>query len=589
MIGNDINLKGTPGFKGERGYSAFEIAKQHGWTGTEEDWLAQLGTSSHFEECSDIYTATDGQTVFTLPDCYTSNSFVDVYVNGSRKNSDEYSVDFTNKTITLTSGTATGDKIEVITLTMSTNNLPIVQSSSSATTQNVLSAKTIVDDLYKNYIVDEITVNKYHHESSNTDYYIAHIPHTDKAGNIIKIKRGFAKDATGSSLKANETVRSFANRHKATLCINASAFNPTTLSPIGLIIHDGEIINNSGGTTVNNAVLGIKEDNTLIPYAYDVQSSVVMAAGCKETIVAFNHLLINGVRQSINIPSDYRYQWNILAQNTTTKDFYLFVCDGKNNNGMTIPEALDVIESLGCDYAYRLDQGGSTSLIYKGEMINVKTDSDGYKEREVGDFLYFSKDMNTQDEEEISYIYKRIGDIKEKLRNLELDLYNKNEINGRTLFINEKDNQGASVVAKKDGASRCSVVLDHPSYPLSFTIFDYINNRTSFRVEPDGYMTTSIGKYGFFPKYIPASTNINELSTTTIVYCQPDVKDSPYIDKPAFIINLAIGTGTSNICQIAIPMSSALEGSLTVKIRNKTSVNGIWTWSDWYPLALGGN
>lgn len=37
MIGNDINLKGKPAFKGERGYSAFEIAKQNVRVGTKDN------------------------------------------------------------------------------------------------------------------------------------------------------------------------------------------------------------------------------------------------------------------------------------------------------------------------------------------------------------------------------------------------------------------------------------------------------------------------------------------------------------------------------------------------------------------------
>lgn len=42
LVGNSSNNKaiGTLGFKGERGYSAYEIAVQHGYIGTEDEWLA---------------------------------------------------------------------------------------------------------------------------------------------------------------------------------------------------------------------------------------------------------------------------------------------------------------------------------------------------------------------------------------------------------------------------------------------------------------------------------------------------------------------------------------------------------------------
>lgn len=44
LIGQDTNLKGSLGYKGERGCSAYEIALQNGFSGTEEEWLETLGT-----------------------------------------------------------------------------------------------------------------------------------------------------------------------------------------------------------------------------------------------------------------------------------------------------------------------------------------------------------------------------------------------------------------------------------------------------------------------------------------------------------------------------------------------------------------
>ena len=586
-------MTGNLGWKGEKGYSAYEIAVKNGFLGSEKDWLSMLGTSSHFDRDIKLYETGEANTgEFVLPDSYTSNSFIDVYVEGERLASNEYALDIENKKIILAhSLSVVGTRVEVVVYTMSTNSLPIIENPAVATEGNVLSAKTIVDDLYNNYIIDEITVKKHHHESSNTDFYLAYIPHKDKDGNIIKLKRGFANDVESSNVKADETVRSFANRHKATLCFNAGVFNPTELTPVGVIVHNGTLMSNQGNPTVNNEVLGIKDDNTLIPYKYDVDSTTIISSGCKESVVAFNHLLINGVRQTINIEDDYRYQWNILAQNTTTKDFYLFVCDGKGINGtegMTIPEALDIIEELGCDYAFRLDQGGSTSLIYKGEMINVKSDDNGYTEREVGDFIYFAKETKTDDGNELAYIYKKIGDLKEAIRDLELDLFNKKEFNSDRVTLTPTSSQSASIIVNKDGTDRCSIVLDHPSQPLSFGIWDYVNGRTSFRAGSDGYITTPLGQYGFFPKYIPLNNDIDSLNTTTIVYCQNTAKNSPYTDKHSFIFNFAMGTGTTNMCQMAIPMSSALEGNLTVKVRNRVEVNGTWTWGDWYKLTAGG-
>ena len=159
-------LRGVLGFKGERGYSAYEIAKQAGFIGSEQDWLATLGTSSHFNEQSAIYTSTAGQTSFNLPESYTSNSFIDVYVNGLRLNSGEYTINTSTKKINLVGVTLTANQtVEIVVLTMATNALPIVETiNSQATNETAAGAKAVYNyvqtELNKvgDEISDEITI-----------------------------------------------------------------------------------------------------------------------------------------------------------------------------------------------------------------------------------------------------------------------------------------------------------------------------------------------------------------------------------------------------------------------------------------------
>lgn len=55
---------------------------------------------------------------------------------------------------------------------------------------------------------------------------------------------------------------------------------------------------------------------------------------------------------------------------------------------MTYEELQQVFLDLGCQYAYHLDGGGSTTLVFKGRVLNMLTDSGG-KERPCADILYF--------------------------------------------------------------------------------------------------------------------------------------------------------------------------------------------------------
>lgn len=53
---------------------------------------------------------------------------------------------------------------------------------------------------------------------------------------------------------------------------------------------------------------------------------------------------------------------------------------------MTYEELQEVFLDLGCEYAYNLDGGGSSTLVFKGRVLNSLTDG---QERPCADILYF--------------------------------------------------------------------------------------------------------------------------------------------------------------------------------------------------------
>ena len=115
-------LRGQLGFKGERGYSAYEIAVQNGFVGDEKSWVAQLGTSAYFLKDSKVFVATEGQTSFNLPESYTNNSCVDVYVEGFRLPSNKYTVDNSTLTVNLVEGLDKDSEVEVVVLRMTSSD-----------------------------------------------------------------------------------------------------------------------------------------------------------------------------------------------------------------------------------------------------------------------------------------------------------------------------------------------------------------------------------------------------------------------------------------------------------------------------------
>ena len=52
-------LKGKLGFKGERGYSAYEIAVQHGYEGTEEQWVEDFINAENYYDKTETYSKSE--------------------------------------------------------------------------------------------------------------------------------------------------------------------------------------------------------------------------------------------------------------------------------------------------------------------------------------------------------------------------------------------------------------------------------------------------------------------------------------------------------------------------------------------------
>lgn len=143
-------LKGVLGFKGERGYSAYEIAVKEGFKGTEHDWLATIGQTSVFDTNRTLYTTTTAnESIFDLPSAYLGSdySFISVFINGISLSQNAYTVNDETKKVTLTNPLEKiGTEVEIVCSTISTNALPIVETiDSESTNETTPGTKAVYD------------------------------------------------------------------------------------------------------------------------------------------------------------------------------------------------------------------------------------------------------------------------------------------------------------------------------------------------------------------------------------------------------------------------------------------------------------
>jgi len=142
------------GFKGERGYSAYEVAVQNGFVGSVQSWLAQLGTSSVYEQKSVTkQTTVENQKEMELPSEYISGAILMVYKDGLKLSETEYSIDENSGKIVFKKPIAeVGTSVEMCVTTMNTTDLPIVTEVNSASTNEtapssrcVYNIKTVIE------------------------------------------------------------------------------------------------------------------------------------------------------------------------------------------------------------------------------------------------------------------------------------------------------------------------------------------------------------------------------------------------------------------------------------------------------------
>ena len=149
-------LRGVLGFKGERGYSAYEIAVQNGFIGSEKQWLATIGTANNFTGNEEVYiTAQDNENTFDLPTEYTSNSVVDVYLDGVRLSKTMYTINADTRKVVLNNPVVKGTAVEIEVLTVMTSETSISDELNENSTNDTTAGSKAVYD-FVNEKVEEV-------------------------------------------------------------------------------------------------------------------------------------------------------------------------------------------------------------------------------------------------------------------------------------------------------------------------------------------------------------------------------------------------------------------------------------------------
>lgn len=170
-------------------------------------------------------------------------------------------------------------------------------------------------------------------------------------------------------------VADIAKRYDAIGGVNGGEFvdgeTTYTAMPIGLVMKDGEILNDNGGTS---HVTGITFDNKLV--LGNMNAAKAKELNIRDCVSISNHigpfLIVNGEAQDIVGIAGGTNPRTAIGQTADGKILLLAV-DGRQPNsiGATFSDLQDIMAQYGAVNTSTMDGGTSTQMYYDGEVINV--------------------------------------------------------------------------------------------------------------------------------------------------------------------------------------------------------------------------
>lgn len=236
----------------------------------------------------------------------------------------------------------------------------------------------------------QIQIDQWHYEYKNHDlrFFIVNL----HLANPAQMQTAFAGEAY--SKRNVEAPSDIAARHGAVLAINGDYYNYK--DDYGMIIRNGTLYRSASSTRDH---LLVYADGTFkgLPAADYVKGAgeQYVADGVVQSFAFGPLLVMDG--QATTMPEKYIVSTKDHIREPRTaigmvnpNHYVIIVADGRRNGwsekGMTLQELQQVFIEQGCQIAYNLDGGGSTSLVVNGERLNR---SSGSRERDVSDIVYF--------------------------------------------------------------------------------------------------------------------------------------------------------------------------------------------------------
>ena len=262
---------------------------------------------------------------------------------------------------------------------------------SAAASGNAAASEPVVTDATYQSDTASITISKVVTGSgaSQVTYYVADVELTDATA----LRGGFAQNKFGRNII--EDPSDIAASYNAVFAINGDYYGYRTS---GIVIRNGVLYRDEGARTG----LAVYADGTMRVYDERTTSGAdLLAAGVWNTLSFGPALLVDGalvagidnveVDTNIGNHSIQGYQPRTGIGLIDENHFVFVVVDGRStgySRGVTMTEFAGIFKSLGASVAYNLDGGGSSTMVFNGELVNNPLGRND--ERGTSDILYIA-------------------------------------------------------------------------------------------------------------------------------------------------------------------------------------------------------
>lgn len=262
---------------------------------------------------------------------------------------------------------------------------PTAETGAAAATQTPAAAEASAAITENSYQDEHITITIETLRQYDSTLYVADI----QLSSAAYLRTALAKDTFGRNIK--ETTSQIAEAQEAIFAINGDYYG---FRDTGYVLRNGVVYRDTPRETADDEALVIDQEGDFsIIREKDVAMEALKNNGAWQ-IFSFGPALVENGEISVDSQSEVDQSMTSNPRTAIgqidTLHYVLIVSDGRTDEseGLSLLELAQEFEERGCTTAYNLDGGGSSTMVFNGEIINNPTGGKGSRERKVSDIVY---------------------------------------------------------------------------------------------------------------------------------------------------------------------------------------------------------